>query len=124
MPVANSESSWQRDPYRPERLRKYYLENPFLKTQKKRRLCLHYKHELLAVEENYLIILRIINTEKAGGRTSAYHNKCIYSKHCALRGLHFLQCGAICAHMPNMSDKGTFQEFLGFQAYLEKLLSS
>jgi hypothetical protein len=32
MPVANSESSWQRDSYRPERFCKYYLDILFLKT--------------------------------------------------------------------------------------------
>jgi hypothetical protein len=37
MPVANSESSRQRHPYRPERLCKYYLDIPFLKTQKKKK---------------------------------------------------------------------------------------
>ena len=34
MPVANSDSSWQRDSHRPESLCKYYLDIPFLKIQK------------------------------------------------------------------------------------------
>ena len=47
------------------------------------------KNEMLIVEENYLIILRIVNTEKADGRTSEYHSTCTYTKHSALKGLKF-----------------------------------